>query len=104
MAFALGDENKLNPNPVIINAVIKVEIALSIFNDPNRNNPHAVIAIPTDAIILGSSLSDKRPTKGEKIAIVKGWTIIMLPVIVADRPFKYCKYKLTKTMFAKTAV
>ena len=72
MAFALGDENKPNPKPVIIKAVINVEIALCIFIDPNISNPHAVIAIPTEAIILGSSLSDKRPTKGERIAIVKG--------------------------------
>ena len=72
MAFALGDENKLNPKPVIIKAVIKVEIVLCIFIDPNISKPHAVITIPTDAMILGSSLSDKRPTKGEKTAIVKG--------------------------------
>ena len=37
------------------------------FIDPRRSKPHAVITIPTDAILLGSSLSDKRPIKGEKI-------------------------------------
>ncbi len=67
------------------------------------SKPNAVIAMPIEAMTLGSILSDKRPTNGEKTAIVKGCIIIITPAIVADIPFKYCKYKLIKTIFANIA-
>ena len=67
-------------------------------------NPPQLIAIPKLASRRGSNLSDNRPAKGEKIAMVNGWHIIIKPADVADIPFKYCKYKLTCTTLANVAV
>ena len=72
IAFIFGDENKAKPNPkkASINTIVTFDVSGSI--KAKNKSPTTVIDIPADAIRRGSILSESRPARGEKHAIIMG--------------------------------
>ena len=69
MALVLGEEKSANPNPRTIRPAMRsVRLVVGV-RKVNVNIPMVEIAIPSDASIWGSNLSENLPAIGEKIAM-----------------------------------
>ena len=78
-AFVAGDEKRANPVPTRINPkIIKLKEVFS-FKKVNEKSPMVVIAIPIEAIIRVSILSDILPANGDRIATKRGCTTSIIP-------------------------
>jgi len=87
----LGDEKKAKPNPRRAKlATVNPKVVFS-FKAANRKSPTAVKAIPTEATIRGSILSESLPAKGEKKACTMGWEINIKPAFPGVSLLMYCK-------------
>ena len=90
-ALVLGEEKSAKPNP----RRIKVEMMnpKEDISDKNikRKSPPAVNAIPMEATIRGSILTESLPVKGEKKACTMGWDNKINPAFSAVSPLIYCK-------------
>ena len=71
MALVLGEEKRAKPKPKRIKRAIIDESGEFSLRKMNKNSPNVVSAIPIEATVRGSVLSESLPAKGEKIA----WTI-----------------------------
>lgn len=91
MALVLGDENKANPNPKIIRLKTIKLIGVLALRGTSNKRPIKLNAIPTEAVILGSILSDKRPASGEKIAMITGCDTSTRPASFGLNPLTFCK-------------
>ena len=81
MALVFGDEKRANPKPIRIKLdIINVKVE-SLSNNEKRISPTVVKAIPIDATIRGSTLSESLPARGEKTAITIGWDIKISPAL-----------------------
>ena len=91
IAFIFGDENKAKPKPK--KASIKMIVTFDVFGPIKAKNksPTTVIDIPTDAIRRGSILTESRPARGEKLAIIMGWAIRIDPAYWGGMPLIYCR-------------
>ncbi len=72
IAFMLGEEKRAKPKPKNNRAATMAETEVLFPRKVKKKSPAAVIAIPMEDIIRGSILSDNRPARGEKSAIIIG--------------------------------
>ena len=54
-------------------------------------HPSVVKAIPIEATVLGSILSESLPARGEKIVITMGWDTRIMPALSGFNPFISCR-------------
>ena len=72
MALIFGEENRLNPVPVITSDITMYCTLLSASSCDNSASPTQVITMPAEASKRGSMRSDKRPASGDSVAIIIG--------------------------------
>ncbi len=91
MALTLGEEKRAKPKPRTIRLqTIKVrEVCIS--RNISGISPTTTIAIPVEARILGSILSESLPARGEKTAITIGWETRIKPAVWGFSPLTYCR-------------
>ncbi len=89
IALALGEVNKLNPNPVVNKQPTTVDIELISSSSANDASPTAVTSIPSDAMMRGSKRSDNLPAAGETTAIISGCAMRTKPVVPGAMPLRY---------------
>ena len=65
IAFELGEENKAKPTPKIIRIRITAIIDVPLDKKAKASSPNKMTAIPAEAKMRGSTLSDSLPAKGE---------------------------------------
>ena len=54
-----------------------------------RKSPAALIAMPAEATMRGSTLSESRPARGENSAIITGWASMTSPAVRGTSPLMY---------------
>ena len=89
MAFVFGEEKKANPKPSKIRMKTKVTRLVLLVINIRKINPKVDNAIPMDAIIRGSNLSDNLPAIGAKMDMIIGEATKISP---ASRGFKALIY------------
>ena len=91
MALVLGEEKKAKPKPIKTKrAMINDKVEFSS-RKMKKNSPIVVNAIPIDATIRGSILSESLPAKGEKIACTNGCASNINPAPCGLSPLICCK-------------
>ena len=104
MALTFGDENKLKPTPVVTKHATTAASGLAGLRLANPANPSAVTAMPSEAMIRGSTRSDSRPAKGDSRVMTTGCAIITRPAVLGGVLLRYCRNKLIRTTLAKVVV
>jgi len=79
IALVLGDEKKANPVPRRANRVIIAGILVVSSKRVKVNSAKVVNAIPKEAMIRGSILSESLPAIGENKTMTTGWHTKMIP-------------------------
>jgi hypothetical protein len=102
-AFVFGDEKSANPAPsrtrqaaTKTNGVVGPTVA-------SKARPRAIVPMPEEATIRGSTRSERRPANGESAAITIGWGVRRPPVVCAVRPRTDWKYRLRRKPTANVA-
>jgi len=87
----VGDEKRVKPNPRITKLAVMNPNVVFSSRTANRESPTPVKAIPIEATIRGSILSESLPARGENKACTMGWDTKIKPALSGVSFFMYCK-------------
>jgi hypothetical protein len=104
IAFVLGDEKSPKPVPSIRRIITRYHRGVLSVRKIRRKSPKEVIAIPADATMRGSILSESRPAIGEIIAWTTGCATRIIPACSGVKPFVYWRSRLKRKVTAKVAL
>src|ERR1039458_2048139 len=90
-ALVLGEEKRAKPTPSTTRVAMISAIGVAADRKLKKRRQQKIRAIPAEATILGSILSDNFQVKGERAACMMGCNIKTSPAVSGVRPLISCK-------------